>query len=73
MTKALAKEFGGRNICVNAVCPGFIERYVCMYVCMAISLCVYVSSKNMCVYVRMLIEYACLFMYIVLTYYLHTY
>ena len=25
MTKALAKEFGGRNICVNAVCPGFIE------------------------------------------------
>jgi 3-oxoacyl-[acyl-carrier protein] reductase len=25
MTKALAKEFGGRNVCVNAVCPGFIE------------------------------------------------
>jgi 3-oxoacyl-[acyl-carrier protein] reductase len=25
MTKAMAKEFGGRNICVNAVCPGFIE------------------------------------------------
>ena len=25
MTKTLAKEFGGRNICVNAVCPGFIE------------------------------------------------
>lgn len=25
MTKALAKEFGGRNINVNAVCPGFIE------------------------------------------------
>jgi 3-oxoacyl-[acyl-carrier protein] reductase len=25
MTRALAKEFGGRNICVNAVCPGFIE------------------------------------------------
>lgn len=24
MTKAMAKEFGGRNICVNAVCPGFI-------------------------------------------------
>lgn len=28
MTKAMAKEFGGRNINVNAVCPGFIERYV---------------------------------------------
>jgi 3-oxoacyl-[acyl-carrier protein] reductase len=25
MTRAMAKEFGGRNICVNAVCPGFIE------------------------------------------------
>ena len=25
MTRALAKEFGGRGICVNAVCPGFIE------------------------------------------------
>lgn len=25
MTKAMAKEFGGRNICVNAVCPGFID------------------------------------------------
>ena len=25
MTRALAKEFGARNICVNAVCPGFIE------------------------------------------------
>ena len=25
MTKSMAKEFGGRNICVNAVCPGFIE------------------------------------------------
>jgi 3-oxoacyl-[acyl-carrier protein] reductase len=25
MTRSLAKEFGGRNICVNAVCPGFIE------------------------------------------------
>ncbi len=25
MTKALAKEYGGRNVCVNAVCPGFIE------------------------------------------------
>ena len=25
MTRALAKEFGGRNICVNAVCPGFID------------------------------------------------
>ena len=25
MTKAMAKEFGGRGICVNAVCPGFIE------------------------------------------------
>jgi NAD(P)-dependent dehydrogenase (short-subunit alcohol dehydrogenase family) len=22
MTRALAKEFGGRGICVNAVCPG---------------------------------------------------
>ena len=32
MTKALAKEFGGRNICVNAVCPGFIERCVYFYV-----------------------------------------
>lgn len=25
MTKAMAKEFGGRNINVNAVCPGFID------------------------------------------------
>ena len=25
LTKALAKEFGGRNVNVNAVCPGFIE------------------------------------------------
>eukprot|EP01041_Mallomonas_annulata_P006503 gene6503-13132_t len=25
MTKSMAKEFGGRNICVNAVCPGFID------------------------------------------------
>lgn len=25
MTRAMAKEFGGRGICVNAVCPGFIE------------------------------------------------
>lgn len=25
MTRALAKEFGARNICVNSVCPGFIE------------------------------------------------
>lgn len=25
MTKAMAKEFGGRGITVNAVCPGFIE------------------------------------------------
>lgn len=25
MTRAMAKEFGGRNVCVNAVCPGFIE------------------------------------------------
>ncbi len=25
MTKSLAKEFGGRNVVVNAVCPGFIE------------------------------------------------
>lgn len=25
MTKSMAKEFGSRNICVNAVCPGFIE------------------------------------------------
>lgn len=25
MTRALAKEFGGRGVTVNAVCPGFIE------------------------------------------------
>jgi hypothetical protein len=25
MTKSMAKEFGSRNVCVNAVCPGFIE------------------------------------------------
>lgn len=25
MTKAMAKEFGGRGVCVNSVCPGFIE------------------------------------------------
>lgn len=25
MTKTMAKEYGGRGICVNAVCPGFIE------------------------------------------------
>lgn len=25
MTKTLAKEYGGRGVCVNAVCPGFIE------------------------------------------------
>lgn len=25
MTKSLAKEYGSRNICINAVCPGFIE------------------------------------------------
>ena len=51
--------------------------YVCMYVYVCMFVCMYVSSKNMCVYVRMLIEYACLFMYMVLlfdlTYYIHTY
>lgn len=25
LTKSLAKEYGSRNVCVNAVCPGFIE------------------------------------------------
>lgn len=25
MTRAMAKEFGGRGVTVNAVCPGFIE------------------------------------------------
>lgn len=25
MTRSMAKEFGSRNICVNAVCPGFID------------------------------------------------
>ncbi len=25
MSRSLAKEFGGRGICVNTVCPGFIE------------------------------------------------
>lgn len=25
MTKSMAKELGSRGICVNAVCPGFIE------------------------------------------------
>lgn len=25
MTKSMAKEFGSRGVCVNAVCPGFIE------------------------------------------------
>ena len=25
LTKSLAKEFASRKVCVNAVCPGFIE------------------------------------------------
>ena len=25
MTKSMAKEFSSRNVCVNAICPGFIE------------------------------------------------
>ena len=39
MTRALAKEFGGRGICVNAVCPGegvFVCLSVCMPVCMSV-------------------------------------
>lgn len=29
MTRALAKEFGGRGICVNAVCPGTYAHLNC--------------------------------------------
>ena len=40
MTRALAKEFGGRGICVNAVCPGegvFVCLSVCLSVCVSFS------------------------------------
>lgn len=31
MTRALAKEFGGRGICVNAVCPGEATRLAVLH------------------------------------------
>lgn len=31
MTKSMAKEFGSHNICINTVCPGFIESEMTKY------------------------------------------
>lgn len=52
MTRALAKEFGGRGICVNAVCPGkgmsvcLVCSSAMLSVCLSVNL--YVSLMLLC-------------------------
>lgn len=48
MTRALAKEFGGRGICVNAVCPGegvFVCLSACLYVCLCV---IFILLRSVC-------------------------